>query len=835
MWDVQHNHSRPSGVWLTRFWFNHAVSTRYNVSPALEPQSPDPPPRHFRQTMLLPAYKAMNRVFTVLFLVGACAHLCTDLVAAGDADFEHFERKIRPLLVEHCYECHSAEAKTIHGGLRLDTAEGLLRGGDSGPALIAGKPAESLLIQTVLYDGDIEMPPAGKLPESDIAQLQQWVRQGAAHPPADETAIANRAGIDFEAGRKHWSFQPLDSQALPAVGDDQWPRNRLDRFVLAAMEHQGLSPSPQADRATLVRRVYLSLLGLPPTPEQVVGFVNDDSEDALERLVDELLGSPQYGEKWGRWWLDRTRYTDRTASWLYQTGQAHLYRDWVVNALNQDMPYDDFVRRQLATDLMEQTGPEDLPALGLISLSPTYWKELKLPCEIIKVIVADEWEERVDVVSRTFMGLTVACARCHDHKFDPVSSEDYYALAGIFASCRQVERPLISAQQYEPVRLAKLRIKTIEEEVAKLKTAKPVPQEKLDQLAAEIQSIKSTTPLFETPMANALSEESMYVVRAGKTAQEGTKLEYRSEPRDLPAFIRGNPNRPGPIVPRRFLTVLSTDSQPYRVGSGRLELADSILTDAAPLTARVIVNRIWLEHFGRGIVDTPSNFGVQGDRPSHPALLDDLAARFIEAGWSLKELHRQILLSATWQQSSFSDPQRTEADPENRWLSRMNPRRLAFEEWRDSMLAGSDQLDRSIGGASLSLESPQNNRRTLYATVHRRDMSPTMMVHDFPDPTQHSPRRIATVTALQGLYALNGPLLLEQSKLLADRIRREAGDNVRAQVDRAYWLLFSRPPNSSELNVALQFFDSATDQQQAVRLQQYTHVLLASNELMFVD
>ncbi len=778
---------------------------------------------------------------SALLIVGS---LCLVIVVTAaepplDAeDVEYFERNIRTLLSERCFECHSSQAKTVHGGLRLDTDTAIEQGGDSGPLLVAGKPQESLLIEVIRYDGEIQMPPDGKLSDAEIAELTAWVKRGAPFPPSLEQPERASGQIDFEKGRNFWSFQPLHRHPLPAVSDPQWPRTRLDAFVLAAMQREGLSPSPPADRGTLIRRLYFDLIGLPPTPEQVLDFVNDDSHHAYEQLVDRLLDSPQYGEKWSRLWLDMARYTDRTASWLYQTGQAHLYRDWVANAFNVDMPYDDFVRRQLATDLMPTTGPDDLPALGLVSLSPTYWKELKLPCEIIKVIVADEWEERVDTVSRTFLGLTVACARCHDHKFDPISSEDYYALAGIFASCRQIDRPLISDQQYEPVRLAKEQVAKLEAAIAELKKSKPQPTQKLEQLSSEIREIKDSTPQYDTPMANALSEESMFVVRAGETAQDGTRLEYRPGAQDLPLFIRGNPNRPGPVVPRRFLTVLTDNPQPYRNGSGRLELADSITSDAAPLAARVIVNRIWLAHFGRGIVSTPSNFGYQGDQPTHPQLLDDLAESFIAGGWSIKKLHREILLSATWRQSSAFDRQRVEIDPENRWLSRMNRRRLEFEAWRDAMLAASGELDLQTGGPSIDLEAANNRRRTLYSTVHRRDMSTTLQVHDFPDPTQHSPQRKSTVTALQGLYALNGPLLAAQARALVGRLGREFANHDRHRIERAYWLLFSRSPTPREYELGLVYLgdaDEESKEERSARWEQYTHALLASNEFLLID
>jgi hypothetical protein len=755
-------------------------------------------------------------------------------------DIEYFERKIRPLLSEHCYSCHSSQAKTIHGGLKLDNAIDLQTGGDSGPAIDVDSLQDSLFLSAVNYD-DMEMPPKGKLSPAEIAEFTRWIKRGAPMPSGDHQPERKDEAIDFEQGRQFWSFQPAVERSVPAVRDGAWPRTRMDSFTLAAMEAEGLSPSLQADRAALIRRLSFDVIGLPPSPEEVQQFLADQSPDAYKKLLERLLQSPHYGEKWGRMWLDMARYTDKTASWLYPTGQSHLYRDWIVQAFNADLPFDEFVHRQLATDLIPETGPDDLPALGFISLSPTYWKELKLPCEIINTIVADEWEERVDAVSRTFLGLTVACARCHDHKFDPISSADYYALAGVFASCRQTERPIISEAEYEPVAKAKKQVAMLDAEITTLKKQKPLPKEKIEELTTQITSIKSSTALYDTPMTNALSEESMHVVRAGKTAQEGTRLDYQPEPRDLPLFIRGNANRPGPIVPRRFLTVLSpaldtaAAPEPFRNGSGRLELAHAITSEAASLTARVIVNRIWLAHFGSGLVATPSNFGEQGERPSHPELLDDLAARFIANGWSIKWLHREILLSATWQQSSELNKQEPTSDPGNRWLSRMNRQRLDFESWRDAILAASGVLDLLTGGQSIAVDSAKNHRRTIYSTVHRRDMSTTLTIHDFPDPTQHSPMRSSTTTPLQGLYALNGPLLTQQSDALVERLRKEVPDDNDEQIDRAYWLVYGRPPTEVELRLGREFVDDSRADNKLAAWQQYAHVLLASNELLFVD
>ncbi|MFP6762951.1 MAG: DUF1549 domain-containing protein, partial [Planctomycetaceae bacterium] len=520
-------------------------------------------------------------VIAVLFAIDPVQGFAfEDAPSADPAGLEFFEKKVRPILVSRCYACHSGRAKTVQGGLRVDSRKALLTGGDSGAAIVAGKPAESLLIAAIQFAAaaDFQMPPKGKLPAREIAALTEWVRQGAPFPGSTETEGAAQVSIDFEQARRFWAFVPARQQPLPDTQQSRWPRHRIDHFILAAMRPAGLNPSPEAGRATLLRRLTFDLTGLPPTPQQVAAFLSDDSPQAYETVVDRLLRSPDFGERWARVWLDLARYTDRTASWLYSTGQAHLYRDWVVQAMNEDMPYDQFVQRQLATDFLPQTGPEDIPALGFLGLSPNYWKELQLPSEIIKVIVADEWEERIDAVSRTFLGLTVACARCHDHKFDAITMQDYYALAGVFASSRIKERPTIDERLYAPVQQARGEIEKLAAEITELKKKKPLPQDEIDRLTARSHDIRKQTPHFDTPLAPAVTEEALYVERKGKTPQSGTKLVYRPGPQDLHLFLRGNPNRPGEPVPRRFLTVLSrTDpATPFKTGSGRLELAQAM-------------------------------------------------------------------------------------------------------------------------------------------------------------------------------------------------------------------------------------------------------------------
>ncbi len=716
-----------------------------------------------------------------------------------------FEKRVRPLLARRCYECHSSRAKKLQGALRLDTRAGLMAGGDTGPAVKPGDPDASLLIQAVRYAPDsYAMPPRGKLPDAEIALLTEWVKRGAVFPTGSTKAVAKRQVIDFAAGRRFWSFRPLaESVSKVELRSPRWVQRGVDRFILAQLEARGLAPSQPADHRELIRRATFDLTGLPPTPEEVAAFLGDNSPEAYPALIERLLASPHYGERWARWWLDLARYTDATSKWLTTTGQAYLYRDWVVAAFNRDVPYDAFVRRQLANDQLPDATPEDMAALGFLGLSPTYWKELKLAPDVIKVIVADEWDERLDAVTRTFLGLTVACARCHDHKFDPISTDDYYALAGVFASTRLCDVPLIPSDRAEPALAARRRVETLSAELKRLKAAKTKqareedadtsqqsPSQRIAEIEAQIEEARAT-PDFDMPLAHGVTDAALYVLPNGPDA---TKLEYKpGEARDLHIFARGDPNRPGTLAPRRFLTVLSSvEPEPFAHGGGRLDLANAIFTQAAPLAARVVVNRVWLEHFGRGLVETPSNFGAQGDRPSHPALLDDLARRFIEHGWSFKWLHREIMLSAAYQQTSQHDDRKHAIDPDNRLLWRMNRRRLDVEAWRDAMLAATGELDGRVGGPAQELDDAANLRRTLYGLVNRRDVAAMLRLYDFPDPTSHSPRRQNTTTPLQQLFVLNSPFVQRRAAALVKRLETLDQANTANRVRAAYRVLFGR-------------------------------------------
>lgn len=655
------------------------------------------------------------------------------------------------------------------------------------------------------------------------------------------TAAESKAPAKKAAPQTPWSFLPLRESPPPKVRDSKWPQTPIDHFLLAKMDKAGVKPAAPADPRALIRRLHFDLTGLPPTPEEVEAFVREcasigNRQSAIGNAVNRLLASPHYGERYARYWLDLARYVDETASWLEKTSGAHLYRDWVIKAFNDDLPYDQFVMRQIATDQMGLP-PEDRHALAFLGLAPTYWKELQLPPDLIKGTVADEWEEHVDTLSRTFLGLTLACARCHDHKSDPITAADYYGIAGVFASVRHAEVPTMGDQFWQPVKRARESVAALEKQRDELKKKKPAPADLTNQVAVieqKIVGLKTATPHYNMAMATGVEDAALFVIPAANN--KGTVLDFKpGQARDLELMKRGDPNNTGDVVPRRFLSAFpAKDGQPRRftTGSGRLELAQAIVQEAAPLTARVIVNRIWKHHFGRGIVDTPSEFGPSGEAPSHPELLDDLTARFIRNGWSIKWLHREILLSAAWQQSSLA-PDSEKRDPENKLFARMPRRRLDFEAWRDTTLAAAGTLDRSFGGVATPLTSDKNLRRTLYGTVNRHELEPMLRIHDFPDPAAHSASRTETATALQMLFSLNSPFLLAQADAFAARLEKEAGPALNDRITRAHAVLFQRPPTTKELAMATRFLTGRETDKKA--WSEYAQALLASNETQFVD
>lgn len=765
---------------------------------------------------------------------------------------EFFEKKIRPLLVQHCDECHSTDKADESGHLALDNRAALLAGGTRGPIVIGGKPEESLLIKAVRYlDPKLQMPPDGKLADADVELLSKWVRDGAFIPDyGKDVGNKKNKSIDWDVARQFWSFRSLVRPVVPPVDAGLSIHNPIDEFVARSLKEVKLSSSPQADKRTLVRRLCFDLLGLPPTSEDVAEFVADERPDAYERLVDRLLASPHFGERWARYWLDMARYVDFTPDWQKNTDRAWMYRDWVVRAFNEDRPYDEFVQMQLAADLVPDGNPRDVAALGLLGVSPTYWKELKLAPSVIEVIVADEWDERLDTVSRTFLGLTVACARCHDHKFDPVTSKDYYALAGIFASTQVADRPLLPSPLAEQVADARMALDKLQES---LKKQKEKDSDEAKKLQMQIEELRQAHPQIDALLAPVVEDSSVYVVPDGPDA---TKLEYRKrQSRDLPVFRRGNPANPGDIVPRRFLELFATRAEsvtsgaeskfvPYAQGSGRLELARSLVNEASPLTARVVVNRIWLNHFGKGLVKTPGDFGQQGDRPTHPELLDWLSSELVgmpdvpqpaRRAWSLKHLHRLMVMSSTYRQSSSIGTSST--DPENQFLARMNRRRLEIEPWRDAMLAVAGNLDDRLEGPGADLDQKSNFRRTLYGRIGRDEQNDMLRIFDFPPPTTHSPSRDNTTTPLQQLFVFNSEFVEWQAMTLATRLLAPTDASVSQRIERCYQLLFQRSPRPAELQLGERFLgQSASGETKDLdRWRWYVQSLLGLNEFLFVD
>ena len=758
--------------------------------------------------------------------------LCLPSYGQPPAESVEFEQHIRPLLAEHCYECHSSESKSLQGGLRLDTPSGILVGGDSGPSVVASKPDESLLIQAVRYhDLDSAMPPAGKLSEELIVKLELWVRSGASMP-SDEQAAKVQRSIDIEAGRMHWSFvptKPMSSESIDAV-EMRSPtvliENRIDPPIAQKLIELDLVASGQTDRRSLLRRLKLDLLGLLPSDQEVSSFISDPAVDAYERRVDEYLASGHYGERWARYWLDLVRYCDTMEDWAETIGPSYPYRDWVVDALNRDLPYDRFVQLQLAADQIPGTPASDRAALGFLGLSPSYWKELQLPVEIIKSIVSDEVEERVHTVSSTFLGLNLACARCHDHKYDPLTHSDYYAIAGVLSNSKSTDVALSEGVDAAEVVRSRKSVKALDAEFEKLsKSDKEEDKLKATEIRQKIEQAKSVAG-YDSLLTPGVEDLRLEVRQA--EGSHGSRIVFERELKDSAIEIRGNPNKLGASVPRRFVSVLTQPTsvvQGWTQGSGRYELAQSITGQSQDLAARVMVNRIWKHHFGRGLVDTPSDFGRQGQAPSHPELLDDLAHRFIEQGWSIKWLHREILLSAAYQRRHELPKSQ---DSEFRYLSAFPSRALDVEAWRDSLLQVTEGLSYQIGGPSQELGSMTNSRRTLYGHVRRREVSDLLRLFDFPDPLTHSPTRIPTITPLQQLYVLNSRFVIERSEALIARLDREGIDDVQERIRRLHRWLYQREPTEREFARIKEFVQEAPD-----RWQLLAQTLLASNEFYF--
>jgi cytochrome c553 len=713
-----------------------------------------------------------------LWLAGA-ARGAEPRPAPAGGDF--FEKSVRPILAAHCFECHGPKKQKAR--LRLDSRPAVLAGGRSGPAVVPGRPDDSLLVKALHYDDEPKMPPKGPLSPAKIAILSAWIKQGAPWPATSAVRPAP-ASPGFQItpkDRAFWAFRPVAAPPLPAVKARAWPRKSLDYFVLARLEAAGLRPVGEADRRTLIRRVTFDLTGLPPAPEESEAFINDASPDAYAKVVDRLLASPHYGERWARHWLDIARYGEDQAHTFQarKYPQGFRYRDWLIRAFNGDMPYDRFIVEQIAADLLDGPGRlERLPALGFFALGPVYYGD---PQRL------DQIDDRIDTLSRGFLGLTVACARCHDHKFDPIATKDYYALAGVFASTDYAEISLEPGREGQPV----------------------------------------------APPAKNKGKNNK---KAGPPAPFIHALRDAARPANMRVHVRGSAKTLGEEAPRRFMPILAGDNPPpFTHGSGRLDLARDIASKDNPLTARVIVNRVWQHHFGMGLVRTSDNFGALGERPTHPDLLDHLASRFVASGWSLKALHREILLSATYRLSSRSDPGNREADPDNRLLWHMSPRRLEVEAWRDAMLAVAGRLDPAVGGPSYDLAAPDGRRRTLYGSVSRHELNPLLRLFDFPDPNITSGQRAVTTVPLQQLFVLNGEFMVRNAQALAARLGGAASDDV-GRIRNAFLLLYGRPATERELRLGLAFLAGADARREGLtRWERYAQVLLSANEFLYVD
>jgi hypothetical protein len=786
----------------------------------------------------------MNRGFiemkiaitTIQVVALFCVMLCSCSLSAADDDNDFFESKIRPLLVQHCYECHSGKAGVVESGFDMDTRAGLLGGGDRGIAVVVGKPEESPLLMAVRYRlADLEMPPAGKLPQRETDLIADWIKMGATMPmgTAVQTEDKSPAVIDIAMARSHWAFRPLEPVSTRV--DRKQRMNPVDRWVLHYQKKSRMRSTGPASPQQLIRRLSFNLTGLAPEWPDVSAFIGDPSQTHYNELVSKYLSSPAYGERWARHWLDLVRYTDTTASWLESTAGSFRYRDWVVAAFNDDVPYDRFVKLQFAADLMGDSEPGDVAALGLVGLSPTYWKEPRLAPLVIKTVVAEEWEERIDMVGRTFLGLSLACARCHNHKMEPITQQDYYALAGVFASSRILDIPLVAQDEQAVVRAAikeaaairvKIHRQKVLQEGAKDKT---VHAKRIVQLQAELKALSVATPQFDAPRVMAVVEDSISVVADGPHL---TKVVYTpNQSIDVAVQLRGNPATLGKVVPRRFIELMDPQKTSFSIGSGRLELAESLVSKSEGLLARVIVNRVWRHHFGEGIVNTPSNFGLQGGVPSHPELLETLAWGLVENQWSLKWLQRVIVTSETFQQTSSVDEAAIYRDPNNRWYGRMNRRQHDIEAWRDSMLQVTGLLDSSIGGEPALLSNTDNNRRTLYATIKRRELDEVLKMFGFPEPTAHSPKRDEMNTPLQQLYSLNSEFIWRCADHLASSYTAQQTEEFKLIVSEMYRKVYSREATPQEFDVAIDYLEKTGSD----GLRRYIHALLISNEFAFLD
>lgn len=882
------------------------------------------------------------------------------VASAQPAAEEYFEKSVRPVFVQRCQGCHGA--KSPQAGLDLTTAAGLRKGADTGPVVVAGDAEGSRLLQVTGYLERIKMPPTGKLPDEELAVLRNWVERGAVWPTAAHEPVPEVRGPKkgySRAQKEFWSFRPLAKPPLPAVRDAAWVRSPVDRFILAKLEAQQLKPAPPADKRTLLHRTTLDLTGLPPSAADADAFLADGSPDAFAKVVDRLLASPRYGEKWGRHWLDVARYADSTgADEDYRYPHAWRYRDYVINAFNADLPYDQFVREQIAGDLLpppagQPVNTAGIIATGFLALGP------KLVAEQDKVkMFYDIVDEQIDVAGKAILGLTISCARCHDHKFDPISIKDYYSLASIFASTKQLAQiegtvsklyyaPLVAkpvAAEYEAHQalvaakqadintviagegrrfrdlhaprlaeymLAARKVYADGAEAAAVAAEANLDQPLLLRWAAYLKPTRERRAhlerFYDSPESAAQYQAEFLAEVARRTAEPKkkflagdnrfyTEVAIGKGPLTLPAekpeafysataqqqiaalradldaikakappeppfacavaedtpveqrvFLRGNPESKGEPVGKRFPVVLAGEEQaPIPQGSGRLELANWLASPQNPLPARVMANRLWQGHFGQGLVRTPNNFGFAGERPSHPELLDWLAAEFREQGWSMKRMHRMLLLSSTYQQSALADAAKREKDADNRLLSRFPIRRKTVEEIRDSLLLLDGSLDLTMGGSLQSGEGTDNEfsdgrksidpdvstRRTVYLPLRRSNLPSLFNLFDFGDGTTSTETRSETNVAPQALYMMNSKFVAARAANLASQLLKTSG-GLDERIERAWRMVLGREPTAAQRADGRAYF-AGFPGSEALAWTSYCRTLVASNDFLYV-
>jgi cytochrome c553 len=774
------------------------------------------------------------KIFRTFLLLAAllgffCAN-CTTTRADEGTDF--FENKIRPILVKHCYECHGEDEQ--ESDLRLDSYADMLRGGAAAPAIIPGEPDESLLLHAIGYEDDeLQMPPDGKLSDAVIADFRKWIEIDAPHPDANKTSVLPRKGaVNLAKERQFWSFQPLVDAAIPTVKASNWPQRSIDYFILSKLEQQKLSPAAAADRRTLIRRVTFDLTGLPPTPAEIDNFLYDKSPDAYQHLIDRLLDSEAYGERWGRFWLDVVRYADSNGlDENVAHGNAWRYRNYVIAAFNQDRPFNEFLTEQIAGDLMPETkstatNNRRVIATGFLVLGP------KVLAEVDKVkMEMDIIDEQISTVGQAFMGMTFGCARCHDHKFDPISTEDYYALAGVFKSTTTMESFKTIAKWNETEIASeqeqanyKTITSLIDTKTAELKTfTDAANQELLAALGVEkLPAEPETQYAADTKKQHQVLLDEVKKLTDDRGELPSAMAVTEHEPEDLMVHLRGSHASLGKTVERGFPEVFisANNHQIDAKSSGRLELAQWLTDPQHPLTARVFVNRVWRWHFGQALQPTTDNFGNLGEQPINQPLLDHLAKTFIDNGWSIKHLHRTIMNSSTYRMSSNFNDAASKIDAANRYLWRFPVKRLEAEAIRDSILAVSGLLDRTMGGSMLPVKNREflfNHTskdltkydsfvRSVYLPVVRNNLYDFFQLFDYNDASVSNGDRQTTTVAPQALYMLNSPLVDEASCQIVEQLLEE-NKSLKPRVQQLYLTLLGRNATRQEMSRARQYYN----------------------------